>query len=675
MARVLTLVLMMAGTAVVAHSGGLLPQEVRPLPPPPPPPAPVVVGGQVPIGPRDQGQPGVRRIPIGTGVIAGTVTAADTGQPIRNARVSLNGNFRGPESAAGAGAGGAGAGLGVFTGRGGVPIEVNFQGGMSSVSRTVVTDAQGQFSFQKLPQGVFSLSANKNQYLSTTYGQKRANGPGTSIALADGQQVRVKLQMVRGGVITGVVVNEDGEPQVYVNVRAYRVTMNGGFKRLQQTGGSSTDDRGVYRLFGLMPGEYIVSATPNNSELPERMVSDARAIEQAIVAGTVQPPTSPGMPPTVTVAVPPPQQGRVEPPPGYLQTFYPGTLIHSQAVPVQVNGNEERSGIDIQALAAQASNITGSIVSSVAQGVSVQLWLVNEDASSGLMSTQSARTGPDGKFTFRNVAPGQYSVVAQTVPTQPTVTIVNGVPTPPTPAAPPRLEDAQKLWGRAPVSVDSGQPAISVSVALQPGRMISGMVQYDMAQPPDLNRSQATVTLTQAPNAQQVPTTSVQAKVGPDSRFTLAGVAPGRYFLRGGGGALKSAMVGGQETLDFPLDVTGERDITDAVLTVTDRTQELTGVLTDASGRPAVDYIILAVAADSRFWTPGSRRIVTTRPDTSGRYSFRSLPPGEYLLATVTDLEPGGEYDPEFLKTLAGASVHVSLIEGGKTTQDIRVSR
>jgi hypothetical protein len=134
-------------------------------------------------------------------------------------------------------------------------------------------------------------------------------------------------------------------------------------------------------------------------------------------------------------------------------------------------------------------------------------------------------------------------------------------------------------------------------------------------------------------------------------------------------------MVGGQETLDFPLDVTGERDITDAVLTVTDRTQELTGVLTDASGRPAVDYLILAVAADNRFWTPGSRRIVTTRPDTSGRYSFRSLPPGEYLLATVTDLEPGGEYDPEFLKTLAGASVRVSLIEGGKTTQDIRVSR
>jgi hypothetical protein len=294
---------------------------------------------------------------------------------------------------------------------------------------------------------------------------------------------------------------------------------------------------------------------------------------------------------------------------------------------------------------------------------------------SASMSTQSTRTGPDGKFTFRSIAPGQYLVVAQTVPMQPSMTIVNGVPTPPPPTTPPRLDDSQKLWGRTPVSVESGQPAISVSVSLQAGRTISGVVQFDMAQPPDVNRNQTMVTLTQAPSPQQIPFTSTQARVAPDGRFTLGGVAPGRYFLRGGGGILKSAIVGGQDTLDFPLEVTGERDITDAVLTVTDQTQELTGVLTEASGRPAVDYIILAVAADTRFWTPGSRRIVTTRPDTSGRYTFRTLPPGDYLLATVTDLEPGGEFDPEFLKTLAGASVRVSILEGGKSTQDIRVTR
>jgi protocatechuate 3,4-dioxygenase beta subunit len=670
MARVFPLALVIAGTLVVAGNRGLAAQT-PPVPPPPPPP-PLVVREQVPVGPRDQGQPGMRRIPIGTGVIAGTVTAADTGQPVRNARVSLNGTFRSPDSAAG---GPAGAGANVFTGRGGMPVEVSFQGGMSSVSRTVITDAQGQFSFQKLPQGVFSLNANRNQYLPTTYGQKRPNGAGTSIVLADGQQVRVKLQMIRGGIITGVVLSEDGDPQMYANVRAYRVSMNGGFRRLQQTGGSSTDDRGVYRLFGLTPGEYIISATPQNSELPERMVADAKAIEQAIASGTVQPPTSPGMPPTVSVAVPPPQQGRMEPPPGYLQTFYPGTLLYSQAVAVQVNGGEERSGVDIQVQPAQASNITGMVISPLGEGVSVQVTLLNQDPMSASMSTQSTRTGPDGKFTFRAIAPGQYVVAAQTVPQQPNFTVVNGVPTPPQPPTPPRLDDSQKLWGRTPVTVESGQPAISVTVSLQAGRTISGVVQYDMARPPDVSSNQTMVTLTQAPSAQQMPFTSIQAKVAPDGRFTMGGVAPGRYILRGGGGMMKSAIVGGQDTLDFPLEVTGERDITDAVLTMTDQTQELTGILTDPSGNPAMDYIILAVAADTRFWTPGSRRIVTTRPDTSGRYSFRNLPPGDYLLATVTDLEPGGEFDPEFLKTLAGASIRVTLLEGNKSTQDIRVTR
>ena len=52
----------------------------------------------------------------------------------------------------------------------------------------------------------------------------------------------------------------------------------------------------------------------------------------------------------------------------------------------------------------------------------------------------------------------------------------------------------------------------------------------------------------------------------------------------------------------------------------------------------------MVVAADSRYWIPGSRRIGTSRPATDGRYSFRSLPPGDYVLAVVTDLEQGAQY-------------------------------
>ena len=67
--------------------------------------------------------------------------------------------------------------------------------------------------------------------------------------------------MIRGGVISGQVFGEDGEPMSNAQIRSLRYTMQGGVKRLQSNGYASTDDRGMYRLFGLQPGDYIVGNT------------------------------------------------------------------------------------------------------------------------------------------------------------------------------------------------------------------------------------------------------------------------------------------------------------------------------------------------------------------------------------------------------------------------------
>jgi hypothetical protein len=136
---------------------------------------------------------------------------------------------------------------------------------------------------------------------------------------------------------------------------------------------------------------------------------------------------------------------------------------------------------------------------------------------------------------------------------------------------------------------------------------------------------------------------------------------------------MKSSIVSGQDTLDFPLEFTGEHDVTDAVLTLTDQTSELSGTLTDSAGKPAVDYMIVVAASDSRYWAPGSRRVAIARPSPDGRYVLRSLPPGVYQIAAVIDLEPGAQYDPEFLRSVARASWPVTINEGGKVAQDLRV--
>ena len=73
--------------------------------------------------------------------------------------------------------------------------------------------------------------------------------------------------------------------------------------------------------------------------------------------------------------------------------------------------------------------------------------------------------------------------------------------------------------------------------------------------------------------------------------------------------------------------------------------------------------------------TPSSRRILTTRPDLDGHFTFTGLPAGDYMLAAVTDLEPGQQFDPEFLSDLSGASVPVTVMEGGEQVRDIRINR
>ena len=346
-------------------------------------------------------------------------------------------------------------------------------------------------------------------------------------------------------------------------------------------------------------------------------------------------------------------------------------MAPSSATRVTVSGEEERNAVDILVQLTRATQIQGVVSTPLEQGVTVQLALMSDDPSIDSPESNSARLDSNGKFTFRTIPPGKYTVFAQTVAAPPPMTFVNGQPVGPQ-LPPPVLTDAQKMWSKTPVSV-AGEPVIDVSVALQPARSISGIVVFDMAKPPDLSRARISVMLNQAPSPQQIYLGSLpQGVVGPDGRFTITGVPPGRYVLRAGG-RLKSSMIAGQDTLDFPFEFTGERDVTDAMLTLTDTVSELTGTLTDSAGKPAVDYGIIVAASDSRYWVPGSRRIAMTKPGVDGRYFIGALPPGAYQIAAVFDLEPGAQYDPEFLRSVARASVSVVIGEGAKVTQDLRV--
>jgi hypothetical protein len=299
--------------------------------------------------------------------------------------------------------------------------------------------------------------------------------------------------------------------------------------------------------------------------------------------------------------------------------------------------------------------------------------------------TSVTRVDGGGKFTFRDVTPGQYTLQARAVIRRETE-VGRGAagrglgPVPPN-------QIAQVLWSSADVMVN-GSDLSGLQLLLQPGMSVAGRVEFrgSGTRPADLT----SMRLNLAPRGQQTfgpGGPAPVAQVDEFGRFTLNGVAPGRYTLSGnsvggrGGSAsssttwtMSSAIVDGRDVLDFPLDVAPHENVRDAVVTFTDQTQELSGRIQDAMGRPTAEFTIIVFPSDSRYWLPRARRIVSTRPGTDGSFAFRDLPPGDYRLTAVTDVEPGEWYDPNFLTQLAQVSLPLTLREGEKKVQDIKVA-
>jgi hypothetical protein len=229
------------------------------------------------------------------------------------------------------------------------------------------------------------------------------------------------------------------------------------------------------------------------------------------------------------------------------------------------------------------------------------------------------------------------------------------------------------------VAVD-GRDMTNLVLTLQPGMTVSGRVAFEgsTAQPPaDLSRVRVTLSPSDPAGATRQLAASVSGRADATGRFTIIGVAPGRYRLSGSGAGqgwtVASSIVSGQDTLDVPFEVKPNQNVSNAVLTFSDRQTEVTGTLVDDKGQPAPDYTIIIYPAEREYWTPQSRRIQSARPATDGGFTFRNLPAGEYLVSAVLDPEPGMWYDPQFLQQLEPSSMRVPLGVGEKKVQNLRV--
>jgi hypothetical protein len=216
---------------------------------------------------------------------------------------------------------------------------------------------------------------------------------------------------------------------------------------------------------------------------------------------------------------------------------------------------------------------------------------------------------------------------------------------------------------------------------MQPGLSIPGRIVVEpvgVEAPDDLSRARVSL----APGGSgglMIGVGGSPTAVDRSGRFTLADVTPGKYRVNAqlstpeANWTVKSAMLNGRDSLDFPVDIGPNDRSGEAVVTFTNRTQEVSGTLSDATGRPAPDFTIVVFPADKNYWL-SSRRIRTARPDTNGRFTVANLPAGDYRIAALIDIAPGDQSDPAFLEQIVPASVVFSVHEGEKKVQDIRIA-
>jgi hypothetical protein len=546
----------------------------------------------------------------GTGRISGRVISSETAAPLRRAQVRLTA----PE-------------VGV---------------------KTSLTDAEGRFEFKDLPAGRFTVTASKSGYVSVQYGQSRPFESGRLIELSDKQVLdKADIYMPRGGVISGRILDEFGEPVADAMVSTMRQTWLNGRRRLQATGRiAQTNDLGQFRLYGLPPGEYYVSATLRNT--------DVLAMDMAIAGASAGAMGS-------------------QPSSGYAPTYFPGTTTPGNAQRVTVTVGQEAQNTDIALAPVRLARISGSVMSSEGkpvEGALVSATPLNRSGEVGLsMMGMTGRTTKEGTFTISSVAPGDYTLNVRSV----RIITSDGGDTMMFRAAV-GGGDGDSETASVPVTV-AGEDLTNVLIMTAKGAMAIGRLIFEGgAKPP----AGASVRITAAASDADGPMVgSSSAAAQADGSFELKGLS-GRRIIRAmnlpTGWIVKSVRLNGDDVTDEGVEFKSGQEVSGLEVVATNKPTEITGTVSSSEGAAVKDYTVVVFSEDSQRWNlPMTRWVAGTRPDQEGRFRVRNMPAGSYYAAAVDYVEQGAWGDPELLERLKVRARRLTLSEGGTETLELKL--
>jgi protocatechuate 3,4-dioxygenase beta subunit len=530
----------------------------------------------------------------GTGTVQGTIVRAGSAEPLGDVRVTLVSGTLPPD----------------------LPPELQIQL-RSQGGRTAISDNAGVFVLLDVPAGRYTLFVQREGFSGSAANTSVVNVVADKISV-------VNLSLIPGAVIRGRVQDSAGRFQSNVTVQALSISYVNGVPTLQPMVSKATDDRGEYRLFGVPPGEYYISAAPR-----------APIANTAAASGTVR----------------------------NVRTFHPSATTTTNATRVLANSGEEITGIDIVMQSSLHVRVAGRVFSeaappppnSEAPGVfaiisntsnnSASVMLVPRNSS--VAEDQGARLGATvllsaAEFQIQNVVPGLYDLFA----------LVNSARGP--------------ALGRTSVDVIDRDVA-NVTVVIREGIEVRGTVTVDGGtdgaqnlriglQPLDsLSRITGTLGSVEA-NAGTFSIPSV-----PDGLFrVIAFSAPSLY--------IEDVLQNGRSVYDSGLEIRSGTPPDSLNVVVRSGAGVVEGTVVDAAAKP----LARATAA----LIPNTRRSNTalyrsTLSDTNGRFLLSGLAPGEYKLFAWPGMINGAHLNADFLSKYEEHGRAITITPGSRITADV----
>jgi len=243
---------------------------------------------------------------------------------------------------------------------------------------TATTDAEGRYKFSDVAAGGYIVSVHAPAYALQVERRRRSDaGKGLNVSENDNLE-NVDLTMTRGGVVTGKVTDEDGRPVIAESVTVFRLDQQG--KRIQTNafepfGREETDDQGIYRIFGIEAGHYLVAAGSSPEEINTRMGGF------------------------------------------YRRTFHPDTTDESKAKVIEIKPGGEIENVNIRIARptrgyAASGRVIDAETGKPVPGVLIQYGIMKETRSTTSIGFELVNwpTNSAGEFRLEGLSPNSYKV-------------------------------------------------------------------------------------------------------------------------------------------------------------------------------------------------------------------------------------------------------------------------